>query len=245
PRCLRPPLRDKADFAKLRLPDPLGGGRMNDRVQGAELLREQVGGEVPIMGWVEGPIAEAVDLRGMQDFMLDLIDDRPFVEDLFDWVRELETAFALAQIEAGCDLIGIGDAAASLVSARVYEELVLPREQKLVKAIHEAGAAARLHICGNTTHLLGLMPQTGCEIIDLDYLVPIEQARPAMGPEPIILGNLDPVSELLEATPEQVLESCRRCHAACGERHIVGPGCEVPPGTAEEAVRAMVRSVSS
>jgi hypothetical protein len=37
----------------------------------------------------------------------------------------LETAFALAQIEAGCDLIGIGDAAASLVSARVYEELVL------------------------------------------------------------------------------------------------------------------------
>lgn len=242
PRCLRPPLCDKADFAGLSLPDPLGGGRMTDRVQGGQFLKEQVGGEVPVMGWVEGPIAEAVDLRGMQDLMLDLIDDRPFVEDLLDWVLELETSFAVAQIEAGCDLIGIGDAAASLVSSRVYEELVLPREQKLVRAIHEAGAVARLHICGNTTHLLGLMPQTGCEVIDLDYLVPIEQARPAMGPKPIILGNFDPVSELLKATPDQVLASCRRCHEACGDRHIVGPGCEVPPGTAEEALRAMVQS---
>lgn len=242
PRCLRPPLRDKADFAGLSLPDPLAGGRMTDRVQGGQFLKEQVGGEVPVMGWVEGPIAEAVDLRGMQDLMLDLVDDRPFVEDLLDWVLELETSFAVAQIEAGCDLIGIGDAAASLVSSRVYEELVLPREQKLVQAIHGAGAVARLHICGNTTHLLGLMPQTGCEVIDLDYLVPIEQARPAMGPKPIILGNFDPVSELLEATPDQVLASCRRCHEAYGDRHIVGPGCEVPPGTAEEALRAMVRS---
>lgn len=240
PRCLEPPLKDKSRLASLTVPDPLGGGRMTDRVQGAALLHERVGGEVPILGWIEGPIAEAVDLRGMQAFMFDTVDDLQFVADLFDWATELELRFALAQIEAGCDMIGIGDAAASLVSAPVYEEMVLPREQRLVAAIHDAGALARLHICGNTTHLLELMPRTGCDIIDLDHLAPIEQARAAMGEEPVILGNFDPVAVLLDGTPQQVGAACAQCHQACGGRHITGAGCEVPPATPEANVRAMM-----
>lgn len=241
PRCLAAPIGSLRELPDVDLSGPFLGKRMRDRVQGAEFLRERVGGEIPIMGWVEGPLAQAADLRGMQTLMMDLVDEPGYVGDLMDWVVELEIGFAKAQIEAGCDLIGIGDAAASLVSARVYEEMVLPREQRIAQAIQEAGAVARLHICGNTRHLLGLMPQTGCEIIDLDYLFPIEEARPAMGPEPIILGNFDPVAGLLDATPEQVYEWCKRCHRACGERHIVGPGCEVPPGTAKENISAMLR----
>lgn len=241
PRCLKPLLADRAKLTDVAISAPFLGRRMADRVQGAELLRERVGGDVPIMGWVEGPLAQAVDLRGMQELMLDVVDEPHWVEDLMDWAVGLEASFALAQIEAGCDLIGIGDAAASLVSPRVYEKMVLPREQRLVAAIQQAGAVARLHICGNTRNILHLLPQTGCEIIDLDYLFPIEEARPAMGPEPVILGNFDPVSALLEATPEQVYGWCERCHKACGERHIVGPGCEVPPGTAKENLAAMLR----
>jgi MtaA/CmuA family methyltransferase len=241
PRCLQPPLADKVGLAHLQQPDPLGGGRMTDRVQGAAHLRERVGGQIPIMGWIEGPIAQAVDLRGMQALMLDTVDDPAFVRDLFGWVVELEARFALAQIEAGCDLIGIGDAAASWVSARVYEEMVLPGEQRLVQAIHGAGALARLHICGNTTHLLPLMARTGCDIIDLDHLVPIEEARPALGESPVILGNFDPVGVLLEGSPQEVQAACERCHAVCGPRHIVGPCCEVPPDTPERNVRAMMQ----
>ena len=240
PRCLQPPLADKSRLAHLKLPDPLGGGRMTDRVRGAAYLQERVGGQVPIMGWIEGPIAQAVDLRGMTAFMLDTVDDAAFVAELFEWATELARSFALAQIEAGCDLIGLGDAAASLTSARVYEELVLPREQRLVQAIHAAGALARLHICGNTTHLLPLMARTGCDIIDLDHLVPIEQAREQLGEAPIILGNFDPVAVLLKGTPGQVRSWCERCHRACGDRHIVGAGCEVPPATPEANVRAMM-----
>jgi MtaA/CmuA family methyltransferase len=240
PHCVAPLLTDKARLATLALPDPLGGGRMTDRIRGAAALHECVGGEVPIMGWIEGPLAQAVDLRGMAALMLDTVDDPGFVTDLCDWATELELRFAVAQVQAGCDMIGIGDAAASLVSARVYEELVLPREQRLVQAIHEAGALARLHICGNTTHLLPLMPKTGCDIIDLDHLVPLQGAREQLGEAPVILGNFDPVAVLLEGTPAQVRAACGRCHQAYGGRHVVGAGCEVPPRTPEANVRAMM-----
>lgn len=56
--------------------------------------------------------------------------------------------FARQQIREGAQFIGIGDAAASLVSPRFYKELILPAEQRLIDEIHKNGARAKLHICG-------------------------------------------------------------------------------------------------
>ena len=234
-------LTERTPVTELHRPDPLDGGRMTDRVRGAELLREKLGGVMPVTGWVEGPIAEAVDLRGMTELMTDLADAPEWVESLFAWITELEIAFGVAQVEAGAEIIGLGDAAASLISPRIYENLVLPCEKQIVDAIHEAGGLVRLHICGNTNHLLPHMAKTGADIIDLDYLVDFTQARPQLGPEPVILGHFDPVAVLLQGTPEDVWNACAECHALASDRHIVGPGCEVPPGTPHENMAAMFR----
>lgn len=231
-------LADKSNLAGMQRPDPTEG-RMGDRVAGAAYLYEQSGDEYPIMGWVEGPIAEAVDMRGMTEFMFDMVDDIDFARALMDWIVPMEIEFALAQIEAGCHMIGMGDAAASLISGELYRREVLPREIQIIDAIRDAGAIARLHICGNTNHILAGMADTGCEIIDLDHLVHMENARPEMGEKPVLLGNFDPVAVLKDTTPETVYEACRQCHEWAGDRYIVGAGCEVPPTTPEENVRAM------
>ncbi|HID23131.1 MAG TPA: hypothetical protein EYP14_12115, partial [Planctomycetaceae bacterium] len=83
-------LADKSKLSSLKVPDPLGGGRMFDRVQAAAAFRERVGGEKLIEGWIEGPMAEAADLRGINTVMLDFYDDPPFVRDLFEFVLEME-----------------------------------------------------------------------------------------------------------------------------------------------------------
>ena len=86
------------------MPDPLGGGRMHDRVQAAALFREKIGGQRLIEGWIEGPCAEAADLRGINRLMTDFFDDPPFVRDLFEFVLELGLRFGRAQVEAGVDI---------------------------------------------------------------------------------------------------------------------------------------------
>ena len=86
--------------------------------------------------------------------MMDFSDDPAFVRDLFEFTVEVATRFAEAQIEAGADIIGIGDAAASLVGPRIYKEFVWPWEKKLVDSIHAIGGKVRLHICGNTRRIL-------------------------------------------------------------------------------------------
>jgi MtaA/CmuA family methyltransferase len=241
PRARNLVLEHKETLATLRQPDPLGGGRMTDRVEACRLFRQQVGGEVPILGWVEGPMAEAADLRGMTNLMMDLYDDPQWVGELFDWITELEIEFALAQIAAGADFIGVGDAAASLVSAQVYETMILPREQRLIAAIREAGAFTRLHICGNTTHLLPHLQASGAEIIELDHPCDITHARELLGPRTVLMGNFDPVNELYNVTAEAVWRACERSHQALGDPYILAAGCEVPAGTPMRNVEAMVR----
>ena len=41
-----------------------------------------VKGKYSILGWVEGPAAEAADLRGVANFLMDLYDDPAFCHEL-------------------------------------------------------------------------------------------------------------------------------------------------------------------
>jgi len=238
-------LADKTALASLAIPDPVGGGRMTDRVEGVALFRQRVGNDKLIEGWIEGPCAEAADLRGINTLMTDFYDDPKFVRDLFDFVMEMELGFARAQMEAGADLIGVGDAAASLVGPAIYEEFVWPYEKRMVDGLHAMGARVRLHICGNTRRILAGIGRLGCEIVDIDYMVPLAQAREQMGPGQTLLGNIDPVRALHDGTPESVTEAIAECHRQAGPRYIVGAGCEVPRDTPPENVRALAQYAQS
>ena len=194
----------------LKLPDMAAGGRMRDRIDAVALLKQETGGALIVEGWVEGPCAMAADLRGLNTLMLDFHDDPDFVTALFEFVVAMEIAFARAQVEAGADLIGIGDAAASLIGPKLYDRFVQPYETKLIAAIKEAGGRVRLHICGNTRKILRGMGTVGADLVDLDFPSPMAEGRAAMGPDQTLLGNIDPVRVLRDGTPETDHRDARR-----------------------------------
>ncbi|MGA7414424.1 MAG: uroporphyrinogen decarboxylase family protein [Bryobacteraceae bacterium] len=238
-------LDEKSKLAALRLPDPSAPGRMRDRIEAVRLLAERNGETRIVEGWVEGPCAMSADLRGLNTLMLDFFDDPPFVEALFDFVVRMEVEFARAQVAAGATLIGVGDAAASLVGPKLYMQQVLPYEQRLIAAIRALGVPVRLHICGNTKRIVEGMGQTGAEIIDLDFLTPLSHARGAMRQTQVLLGNLDPVRALRDGTPASVEAALAECYKQAGSAYICGAGCEVPRGTAHANIEAMTRFARS
>jgi MtaA/CmuA family methyltransferase len=237
-------LAEKSRLPGLRVPDPAVAPRMLDRLEGVRLLRGRVGKQLIVEGWVEGPCAMSADLRGVNTVMLDFFDDPAFVRDLFAFSVEMGLQFARAQIQAGADLIGVGDAAASLVGPRLYTEFVQPYEAALVQGIQAAGGRVRLHICGKTGKLYRGMAATGAEIVDLDFQAPMDCARAEMGTGPVLLGNLDPVRMMRDGTPERITAAFAECHRHAGARYIVGAGCEVPTGTPAPNLLAGARYAS-
>jgi uroporphyrinogen-III decarboxylase len=101
------------------------------------------------------------------------------------------------------------------------------------------GTRVRLHICGNTRAILAGMGRLGCEIVDLDYPSPLSEGRAAMGPNQVLLGNINPVKVLRDGTPASVTDAIAECHREAGPRYIVGAGCEVPRETAHDNLRAL------
>ena len=245
-------LADKSRLSGLRPHDSASAPRLRDRVEGVRLLRQRVGSQRVIEGWVEGPAAMAADLRGVNRLMLDFFDDPDFVRKLFAFCVDMELETARAQIEAGADIVGVGDAVASLVGPQLYFRFVLPDEIRLVQAIRQLGARVRLHICGKTRKLYAGMVQTGADIIDLDFLAPMSEARAEMGPNQVLLGNVDPVRVMRDGTPEEVRAAFEECYRQAGPRYIVGAGCEIPIGTpdanfyaARSVADALLRAAST
>ena len=243
PMCVEPLLKSEGDLAKLRRPDPRTGPRMSYRLRAVEAFRSAVGGEIPIMGWVEGALAEAADLRGVQTLLTDLIQRPAWVHDLLEHCADVAVDFALAQIEAGADIIGLGDAVASQISPRMYEEFALPFEQRIFDAVRRAGAIARLHICGDITHLLPLVSVARPHIVDLDWMVRIPDAVSILPADILVCGNIDPVAVVLEGTPERVYEGTLQCLQQGQGRLIAGAGCEIPDGTPHENLAAQARAI--
>lgn len=231
-------LMDTATLHGLRVPDPhREGGRMANRIAAVRLLRERMGDTHIIEGWVEGPCAESADLRGINTLMIDYYDDETFVHELASFCVDVALAFATAQIEAGADIIGVGDAAASLTSRALYDEFIFPHEKRLIDGIHAAGGRVRLHVCGRTTHLLDAIARLGCEIVDLDTQVNLRSARERMGERQVLLGNIDTVAVVKNGTVEQVRHALTRCRDDAGPAWIAGAGCEIPRSTPRENIR--------
>ncbi|HID21087.1 MAG TPA: hypothetical protein EYP14_01620 [Planctomycetaceae bacterium] len=115
----------------------------------------------------------------------------------------------------------------------------------MVDGVHEMGAWVRLHICGNTRPILEGMGRLGADIVDLDSLAPLDEARRAVDPGQVLLGNIAPVRVLRDGTPESVREAIAECHRQAGPRYIVGAGCEVPRETPPENLRALTEYARS
>jgi uroporphyrinogen decarboxylase len=238
PVRVRTLLADPRDLGQLKLVDPGQGRRMSDRLAAVRWMAERSRGEVPVMGWVEGALAEAADLRGFSELLLDVYDRPEWLSELLEMCATLAIRFAQAQVQAGAAIIGLGDAAASQVSPEMYRKFALPYEQRIFKAVHELGAVARLHICGNTSRILGDMLESGADIIDVDWMVDYGRAAAVFGERAAVCGNFDPVAVMLQGSPEQVYRATTACLATGGKRSFSAAGCEIPDQSPERNLQA-------
>lgn len=233
------------DVEKLQLFDPMQSTRILDRIRGIELFKKEKGDEYPILGWVEGPLAEASDLRGINESLMDIIDEDN--EELFHQLLEKCTQQAIicaqAQIAAGAHMIGMGDAAASLISRDLYRDILLPYEKRIVKAIKDAGGIARLHICGDINRILEDIVELELDIVDIDWMVDMKRAVEIFDGISVVNGNVDPVAVVLNGSVSDVKAAVHKCMKESKGKACISAGCEIPKFTPYENLHAFAEAL--
>jgi MtaA/CmuA family methyltransferase len=231
PKCTDYFIKDYSDIKKLKINSAMNCERMKDRIEAIKLYKKEVGEKYPILGWVEGAFAESADLRGLSKIMTDIYDAPDYIKKLLGICTEQAIIFSTEQIIAGADFIGIGDAAASLVGPQIYKELVLPYEQKIISSIHKKGAKVKLHICGDISSILNLVPLSGADIIDVDWMVNFKTANEIFKDRCCACGNFDPVKIMLQGSMDDVRKAVISCINDGNNTTFIAAGCEVPKMT--------------
>jgi len=239
PVCEEVLISNMEDLKSLQTPDVYKCQRTLDRIKGAELYQKELKGDVPVIGWIEGPLAEACDLAGISNMLMQLMSDSNFSNIILDKCTGTAKAFAKAQLDAGCQIIGIGDAICSQIDSFTYETFILERHKEIIDFIHDSGGLVKLHICGNITHLLNSIIDLNIDILDIDYQVDIYNVFEILDSSTILCGNINPVL-VEERSPEQIYTGTKKLvEQLKGKKFILSAGCEITVNTSKENLMAM------
>jgi uroporphyrinogen decarboxylase len=227
--------------SKLEPADPKKDGRMPVVLEATRRLKELLDDEAPILTSLKGPFSLASFLHGIDKFLEDLLTDPGRAHEFLRLATENQLAYAGAIIKAGgIPFIGDPVASGSLVSSGMFREFARPYLAQLIRSVHESGAKAGLHICGETKSLLRDMAATGADFLSIDEM-DLAMARQEVGDNTVLMGNVS-TKLLLEGTTDEVSAAARTCLERGGRGLILSSSCDVPTDAPKENVQALVRA---
>ncbi len=238
-------VENKKKFA-FKVPDISTSKRLVDKIEGIRAAKNYFKNEKAVSGWIEAPLQSAGALYDLNEFMIDFYEDTGFIQEILEFSTELGVKFALEQAKAGADVIGIGDAIASMVSPDFYEKFIFPYTKKLVDEIKKhSDVKLKYHICGDAWHVLQCAGKIQFDIINIDSLVDMRKAFDLVGDSVCIKGNIDPVGVLKNGTEEQIDQKAKELIGLKQPRFILSAGCEITPDTPHANLHMLAKAAKN
>jgi [methyl-Co(III) methanol-specific corrinoid protein]:coenzyme M methyltransferase len=250
--CIRKPgkVRELEGFPGIEHPPPyklddspefpedfLSRGYIPQLIKAVEILKKEVGDEVPIVAGIIGPFTIAGSLLDSVPLLKATFKAPQKIRPFLDVGEKAGTALAKALIEAGADIIACEDMTASpeLIHPKTYKEFELEYQRKQFEAIP---VPKILHICGNVDAIVEWMGQTGANILSLEPKASAKLAREKCGSDVILMGGVDTATTLFMKDADTVRQGCEE--TVTDGIQIMAPGCAVAPGTPMENLLTMV-----
>jgi uroporphyrinogen decarboxylase len=246
PDVVEAPVKKPSDVDAIDINRIKDDGRVRALLEISRLLVKKAGGEnyVALTRW--GPFTLAGLLYGAENLLRDIYKNPEGARHILDFTADLYLAYAGLYIDQGVDFVLLAEPTASgdMISRAHFEGFALPVFRKVFSQLRKAGVRTALHICGNIEDRLDLLNGIGAELISVDYKVSLARCRSVFNGRTAFAGNLNPVAVLQRETPEGVARACEESIAAAGEGpgYLLMPGCDIPPSTPAENIKAMTRT---
>lgn len=195
--------------------------------------------------WSEGVMTTTALLRGAEQLLMDMLMEPENAKKAIARGKEWSDQIVRATHAGNADYVLDTDpvASASLIDEDMFKEFVFePTRQNIAGWKKDFKIPVMVHICGDSTPMLGQFTKLGNEIQSIDYLVDIGKAREIVGDKLTLMGNVNPVELLWQGTVQDVKAAARQCFEKAGRkgRFIFGPGCATPRDAPMVNTRAFV-----
>jgi [methyl-Co(III) methanol-specific corrinoid protein]:coenzyme M methyltransferase len=136
-------------------------------IEAVRMLKKKYGDGVLVIGKAMGPWTLSYHFMGMENFLINTIENPDYVDTCLDAFCAVTAEFAGAQLEAGADIITIADhATRDLVSPESYRKFLLPVHKRIIRQF--GNDIFILHCCGNTLDRVDAFREAGFKIFHFD-----------------------------------------------------------------------------
>jgi uroporphyrinogen decarboxylase len=241
------PIRSVEDINRLSIPDPIE--KTGFVMEILKRLRQELSShpDVGLIGFAGAPwtlasyMLEGGVSRNYTQIKKMMYDEPQELHRLLGMLADTVTQYLNAQIEAGAQVVQLFDSWGGIVSRQLYGEFIHPYHVRIIEGLNREKAPVILYVNGSRG-LLDKMAETGADVVGVDWLTSLSDARKQTGNHVALQGNLDP--NALYTKPE-VLRSLVETMLAEGgsQGYICNLGHGILPTTPIENVQVMVDAV--
>jgi uroporphyrinogen decarboxylase len=244
------PVRTAADIDNLPIPDP--GHELKYVVDAVSLIRRELAGRVPLIGFAGSPWTVAtymVEGGGSKTFgqIKRMMYEAPhLLHRLLDVLARATILYLNAQIAAGAQAVMVFDTWGGVLTPKQYEEFSL---HYMAQIVDQLARKAEQRIVPSIVFTKGggawlpKIARIGCDAVGVDWTTDLANARELVGGRVALQGNLDPSA--LFASPETLRSETLRVLDSFGPGvgHVFNLGHGITPDVDPESVAVLVDTV--
>lgn len=235
---------DEESVNRLQVPS-LSVGRMPEYLKANRLAIENIKDKSVLSGCI-GPFSLAGRLYDMSEIMVGIYIEPDVIKTLLDKCTAYITAYCKELKSLGATGVIMAEPAAGLLSNDDCQEYSTVYVKQIVEAVQDDNFTVILHNCGNKGQCTQAMIDSGAAALHFGNAVDMVATLEQCPSDLIVMGNIDPVGILKQASSEDVyrITSDLLTKTAGYKNFVISSGCDMPPLVPEANIKAFYKAVA-
>ncbi len=243
----RHPLEDMRNYRDYKFPDPNRSGLMDFAKATIERYKKDY---VVCSYQVTLLFERAYALRGYENFLVDIMLEDDFVNELLEKITDYQVGIAKNYVHLGVDCGRIGDDYGTqlgmLFSPKKWREMFKLRLKRIIDVYKGEGLPVIYHSCGNILPIIPELIEIGVDVLNniQAEAMPKEVLSENFGDRICFYGGI-PTQNLPFAKKEELREEVQKTIEVLGRHgsYIVSPGIAVMSDVPIENVLTLIDSI--
>lgn len=235
---------DEESVNQLQIPS-LSTGRMPEYLKANRLAVENIEGK-PVLSGCIGPFSLAGRLYDMSEIMVGIYIEPDVIKTLLDKCTAYITAYCQELKKIGATGVIMAEPAAGLLSNDDCQEYSTTYVNRIVEAVQDENFIVILHNCGNKGQCTQAMIESGAAALHFGNAIDMVETLKQCPSDIIVMGNIDPVGILKQATADEVYRITADLLAKTAEyrNFVISSGCDMPPMVPDANIKAFYQAIS-
>ena len=239
-------IESEEDAEALEIP-AVGAGRTGLYIEAIEKACKLIT-DRPVFAGVIGPYSLAGRLLDVSEIMVLCYEEPDMVHTVLEKVTSFLINYMNAYKKTGAGGVMVAEPLAGLLSPSLMEEFAAPYMKKIVDAVQTDEFLVVYHNCGDAIlNLTEGIVSSGAAAYHFGNAVDMKKMLEKMPSDVIVMGNIDPVGEFRNGTPESIAKATETLLETCKEHpnFIISSGCDIPPMAKWENIDAFFGAVTN